>query len=273
MNRAIVALVVLAACADVGPPRIEGPLHLGGAVIAADTLRRGRAGYVRYCQPCHGPKGDGQGPLGLQQRPQARDLRLGIIKFASVPTGQLPTDDDLRRIVRNGLAGTAMLPWRVSDADLDPIVQYIKVFAERWQRELPGDAVATTPDPWPEPTAALERGREAYHALGCARCHPAQLAEPALREVAAARGLAADALLRTDPHRPAVTESSFGSLKATDFRRDPLRNGSSTADLYRVIAAGVGGTAMPTWKGAIAEEELWALVHYVRSLAPGNGSL
>ncbi len=37
-------------------------------------------------------------------------------------------------------------------------------------------------------------------------------------------------------------------------------------DLYRVIAAGVGGAAMPTWKGALSEENLWALAYYVQSL-------
>jgi mono/diheme cytochrome c family protein len=37
-------------------------------------------------------------------------------------------------------------------------------------------------------------------------------------------------------------------------------------DLYRVIAAGVGGAAMPTWKGAIPEENLWALAYYVQTL-------
>ncbi len=37
-------------------------------------------------------------------------------------------------------------------------------------------------------------------------------------------------------------------------------------DLYRVIASGVGGTAMPTWKGSLPEEDIWALAHYVESL-------
>ena len=32
------------------------------------------------------------------------------------------------------------------------------------------------------------------------------------------------------------------------------------------MAAGVGGAAMPSWKGAIPEENLWALTYYVQSL-------
>jgi hypothetical protein len=35
----------------------------------------------------------------------------------------------------------------------------------------------------------------------------------------------------------------------------------------RVIQAGVGGTAMPTWAGALQPTELWGLAYYVRSRA------
>jgi mono/diheme cytochrome c family protein len=37
--------------------------------------------------------------------------------------------------------------------------------------------------------------------------------------------------------------------------------------LVQVIAAGVGGTAMPMWAGALDTKQLWSLAHYVRSLA------
>lgn len=44
------------------------------------------------------------------------------------------------------------------------------------------------------------------------------------------------------------------------------------SDLYRVIAAGVGGAAMPEWKGALPEESLWALAYYVQSLIQLRGT-
>jgi mono/diheme cytochrome c family protein len=37
-------------------------------------------------------------------------------------------------------------------------------------------------------------------------------------------------------------------------------------DLYRTIGVGIGGAAMPGWKGVLPEEKLWALVYYVQSL-------
>jgi mono/diheme cytochrome c family protein len=42
-------------------------------------------------------------------------------------------------------------------------------------------------------------------------------------------------------------------------------------DLYRTIGAGVGGAAMPTWQGNLPDENLWALVYYVQSLAEMRG--
>src|SRR5207248_5164238 len=54
-----------------------------------------------------------------------------------------------------------------------------------------------------------------------------------------------------------------------NFTRDPLRTvhrATELPDLYRTIAAGIGGANMPTWKGALKEEELWGLVYYVKSL-------
>lgn len=43
-------------------------------------------------------------------------------------------------------------------------------------------------------------------------------------------------------------------------------------DLYRTIAAGIGGASMPGWKGVIEEEMLWSLVYYVQSLAQLRGT-
>jgi hypothetical protein len=64
-----------------------------------------------------------------------------------------------------------------------------------------------------------------------------------------------------------ITENDWGhQVQAPDFLDYELRNGHQHEALYRVITSGVGGTAMPTWLGALPEENLWALVHYVRSI-------
>ena len=56
---------------------------------------------------------------------------------------------------------------------------------------------------------------------------------------------------------------------AAQLHARPLRtvhDGTELTDLYRTIASGIGGANMPTWKGALKEDELWGLAYYVRSL-------
>ncbi len=45
------------------------------------------------------------------------------------------------------------------------------------------------------------------------------------------------------------------------------KNGSSDAEIFEVIGAGVPGTRMPPFGGAISEEDRWKLVAFLRSRA------
>jgi mono/diheme cytochrome c family protein len=44
---------------------------------------------------------------------------------------------------------------------------------------------------------------------------------------------------------------------------------SDARHIYRAIAEGRPGTAMPSWKPTLNPSEIWSLVAYVRTLAPG----
>ncbi len=271
----LAAALAVAACAD--PRPFTAPMRLGGRTIPAETLNAGRTGYMRYCRTCHGVDGDGQGPTGRALRPPPRDFRLGVFKFAAVPAGSLPRDEDLARIVRGGLRGTAMLSWDVPERALDDILQYLKTLSPRWRDEEPGEAIAPSPDPWGgREREAVARGERLYHGVArCLACHPAYV--PRRDIEAASRELTgAPAELRPDPYGLAAQDSDYGmKIVAPDFTRSEMRSvreGRRLEDLYRVIAAGVGGTAMPTWKGALPEEDLWALVHYVDSLVAMRGT-
>jgi mono/diheme cytochrome c family protein len=271
---ALAALVALAGCSTWEAPRFDGPRTLGGAVVPAATLEAGGRAYMKACRPCHGVLGDGKGPQGVGMDPPPRDLRLGIVAFGSAPAGSLWRDEDLVRVVRGGLAGTGMRAWTdVSDEDLAAIVQFVKTLAPRFADEVPEPAVEITADPWTDPAAAAERGRVVYHALGrCQACHPAYAPAAEIAAMAAAAHTAVEP--RPEPDRPRLVKSDFGRpIAATDFRRDPLRSvrpGHAREDLYRAVAAGLGGTGMPTWKGALPEADLWAMVHYLEALAPGG---
>jgi mono/diheme cytochrome c family protein len=270
---AYLAALSLAACKGYVAPSIKEPLKLaGGRIIPVAQLESGRDGYMQYCRPCHGERGDGKGPASPGLRPPPRDFTAGLFKFAAVPGGALPHDEDLLRIARNGLHGTAMLAWDVPEPRLQDIVQYLKTFSPRWKEEEPGEAITASPDPWAGKTAeGVTRGRKLYHGMAqCLGCHPAYASR---REIdAASRELTGNPTtdFRADLYGALLKESDYGTkLLPPDFTRSELRSiraGHESEDLYRVIASGVGGTAMPSWKGSLPEEDLWALVHYVSTL-------
>ncbi|MEE9608691.1 MAG: cytochrome c, partial [Myxococcota bacterium] len=97
-----------------------------------EDLAAGKALYEELCSQCHGEKGDAQGVLANLLDPRPRDFRRGIYKIRRTPQGELPTDEDLVRIVGNGMPGTSMPAWRglLSDAQIWQLVDYIKNFSE-----------------------------------------------------------------------------------------------------------------------------------------------
>jgi hypothetical protein len=183
-----------------------------------------------------------------------------------------------------------MLPWDLSDEERGAIVQYLKTFSPRWQTEMPGERIKPeSPDPWPGREAeAIKVGEKLYHLsgveldpasrqpravlAGCNACHPSYLTRDEIVSLSQ-RVLGKRPDLRPDMHRAVRKESEYriGETKlgfvATDFLFHPVKNGTAPDALFRTIAAGIGGTAMPTWKGSVKDEDLWALAHYVGHLA------
>jgi mono/diheme cytochrome c family protein len=280
-----------------GDHPFNAPMKLGGQMVSAETLNHGRDGYQQYCRPCHGEKGDGRGYSSLGLRPPPRDFTQGLFKFGHVAAPALPPDEELVKIVRNGLHGTAMLTWDVPDGELLPILAYIKTFSPRWQNEEPGKAIEISPDPFGEAKKAegIELGKKLYHAKAqCSGCHPAFITHEELFNVTKEMTGAGQTEFSPEMYMSQLKESEYclewkpGWKKLEErecakpvkvlppnFTRDALRTvhrGSELTDLYRTIAAGIGGANMPTWKGALKEEELWGLVYYVKSLMELKGT-
>ncbi|MBJ6760863.1 cytochrome c [Myxococcaceae bacterium JPH2] len=298
---AVVLGLVLGAGCRKEPRPVLAPLKLAdGRTVSVATLERGRDVYTYYCASCHGERGDGQGPAGTGMRPVPRDFRQGLFKFGDVPAGELPTDAALKRTLRRGLQGTPMFAWDVPEADVEAVVQYLKTFSPRWTQEAPGKPITASEDPWRGREAeAIERGRTVYHVAGagnagCSSCHVAYLPRAelaALVEKVTGRKVN---LAGADPYTAQARESDhpvawdakgepakMARVLPPDFlfqaprtvfpvdatvEGRPYSAQAQREDLYRVIASGVGGAAMPTWKGAIPEENLWALAYYVQTL-------
>ena len=64
--------------------------------------------YERQCVICHGRWGDGRGDMARGMIPRPRRFTAGVFKYRSTPSGFLPTDADLARTIRGGIAGTSM---------------------------------------------------------------------------------------------------------------------------------------------------------------------
>jgi len=274
------ASTLSAACKGYRTQGFKEPMKLGnGKVVPAAVLTEGERSYALYCRACHGDKGDGKGPAAPGLRPPPRDFTLGSFKFGAVPGGTLPNDDDFVRIVRFGLHGTAMRAWDgVPEAHLLEIVQYLKTFSPRWKEEEPGEPIIPTPDPWQGKEAlAVDRGKALYHGLAnCLSCHPAFAPKQYIHEVTKQLRGKGVITFRKDMYGSELTKSEYGvKLLPPDFTRIDLRSvrpEHQLEDLYRVITSGVGGTAMPTWRGALPEEDLWALVRFVDSLVKLKGT-
>lgn len=115
----------------------EAKLKMAGGAVSTEQTGRPHGLYREHCAHCHGINGDGAGPTAAFLNPYPRDYRRGIFKFKSTPgPAAPPTHDDLKRILVNGIPGTAMPSFRLlSDDELESLVHYVKYLAIRGEVE------------------------------------------------------------------------------------------------------------------------------------------
>ena len=121
----------------------------------------------------------------------------------------------------------------------------------------------------------VDRGRRVYHGLAqCATaCHPAYATKPEIYDFTKELTKMELREMRGDLYFPVAKDSDYGvKILPPDFTFNELRGGDALADIYRAVASGIGGTAMPTWKNVLPEPDLWAMAHYVRSLVALRGT-
>lgn len=129
----------------------------------------GRRVYQRECALCHGAAGKGDGLAARFLDPKPRDFTRGIFKFRSTLT--LPTDDDLFRIITQGMPGTLMPSFAyLPEEERWSVVAYIKTFIPA---SLMGQALEPVPIPEPphQTPALLAKGQALFQRVGCASCH------------------------------------------------------------------------------------------------------
>ncbi len=268
----IAALMTLVSCSE--SHFKEDKIFAGGVYAPAKALNDGKSVYTEYCMPCHGVNGDGKGTSAKGLAVPPRNFKLGQFKFGRVVSGELPHDEDFYLILRNGLTGTAMLPWKeLSDKQMFNLVQYIKTFApQKWEgadKKL-GDVIAITKDPYGEAhkDSAIQRGKEVYHAVAqCWTCHRAYVGHEEFSQIS--QKINGKPVTEFDPemYHIKLQPNDYGyNSMPPEFTYDSVRSAKTVEELYVRLNAGVGGAAMPSWKGVLQDDEIWAVAHYVKSL-------
>jgi mono/diheme cytochrome c family protein len=257
-----------------------------GGVIEFRRLAAGRQTYNELCAGCHGGDlvpglvaGDGAGPAARFMKPRPRNFRKGMFKFSSTDSGLRPTRMDLYKVVSNGLQGASMPHFKLLTEerrwDVVEYVRYLSLRGEfeellltfttedeefgdpqevaeivntRWHPAQLTAVFPSSPEPEHGPDS-IARGRELYMGTkaGCAGCHG---------ETGIGDGPSAEEF-----------EDGWGyAIRPRDFTGGVYRAGSANSDLWGVVATGINGTPMGAFGGVLSSDEIWDIVHFVRSL-------
>jgi DMSO reductase family type II enzyme heme b subunit len=237
--------------------RFGAVLLLGMGVFGAEDglsekAKQGKALYDKKCSQCHGETGDGKGVGAHVFRPLPRDFTLGVYKFRSTASGELPTHADLMRSIRRGMAYTGMPGWpNFSDEEVDALATYIETFSEDFAdtSEHPtAMEIPTAPKFNPE---NVDAGRKLFEANKCFDCH-------------GQKGFG------DGESAPTLTDDWGAPIRPADFSKPwTFRSGSEREDIYRTISTGLNGTPMPSFANDISPEDRWELVDYVQSISGG----
>jgi mono/diheme cytochrome c family protein len=240
------AVLAAYAIAGVEPRKPEGARAGAPTPRAIDTGDEGARIYLARCAPCHGERGDGQGPVAPYLDPEPRDFVHGPFALRTTESGQPPTDDDLLRVVTHGIPGTAMPAWTVlTERERRLVVEHVKKFSDAFGTKPAAVKPATTPS---ASGVMVARGREVYRQAKCWECHGE-----------AGRGDGPSAPTLKDDHGDPIAPANL--TKGWRYK-----GGREAADVYMRLTTGMDGTPMPSYADTLPEDDRWALAHYVRSL-------
>lgn len=220
-------------------------LWVGGSTAhAAGDAGAGKTVFAEQCALCHGEKADGNGPEAKDLFWKPANLTAGSFKFRTTRSGQLPTDADLERTIKQGLPTTAMVANdHLTDKQVADVIAFIKTLSPKW-KDGPGTTVDIEPPKDLEKLVA--KGAAWYKKARCKQCHG---------EDGSGEGVStAELTAGGRPTKPAV------------LTRRPFKGGDTAADIYRALATGLDGTPMPSFLDALDPEPIWAMAQYIVSL-------
>ncbi len=218
--------------------------------LGTDEQREaGRVVYEAKCAHCHGSDGVPRPTVASVFRPAPRNFTTGTFKFRTTASGELPTDEDIRKSIRNGMPYTAMPPWpSLSNADVTNLMYHIKTFSSDFSGPFGEVTALEMPSPHSMTDESIARGREVYETNQCSDCH-------------GNRGLG------DGPSAPTLEDRWGYPIRAADMtKRWTFRGGGTREDIYQTFTTGLDGSPMPSFEISPTEDQ-WALVDYVYSLS------
>ena len=210
----------------------------GWPLFKASGLWQGKQIYLTNCQTCHGCAGNGLGGYG-------GTMVVTPVNFKQEPFRSMPNDEWFWH-VREGIPGTLMPVWKttLNDQQIWNTISYVQqMYAQPFYHDPDeGDVPPpfdTMENPLENSYAVLDSGK-AIWTRECQVCHGCS-----------ARG---EGMYRTglEPLPPDLGDGSYGDFTDGDY-------------IWR-LKVGVPWSAMPPWGFQYSTDQLWTVVHYIRTM-------
>jgi putative heme-binding domain-containing protein len=235
---------------------LQVPAQTRGNDYSQVDIAYGERLYSAQCNTCHGPTGDGVAGV---------DFRSGKFRNGT-------TDQDLVRIIANGIPGTGMLGFRLDPPELTGIVAYLRNINtfDRGTAKLGDEG----------------RGRTVFEQKDCMRCHrvgaQGSRVAPDLSDIGALRGAGSLERSLLDPtsqmmpiNRPVRIVTGDGTvitgrrlnedtytLQLIDDRERLMSLDKATLREFTILTT----SPMPAYKGVLSSDELADLLAFLLSL-------
>lgn len=239
------------------------------------VVASGRELYLQHCAACHGEFGDGEGIAAPHLRPRPRDFRSGQFLLVSTES-RFPSNADLESVLVRGMPGSAMPSFaHLSDEERGRLVEEVMQLCRAGVRDAYVQSVLqntdvtvsdiseqeiqdfidrrTSPGPptevpeiGPADAESIVQGKSVYVEKNCQACHGPDGKGDGKTDMVDQYGL---------PTKP------------RDLTRGIFKGGHDPQSLFRRVAYGMPGSAMPSHVDVMTPDQVVDVVHYTLSLS------
>ena len=214
----------------------------------SSMVQLGKQIYMQACFYCHGDQGRGDGRGGDYLITRPRDFTAGKFKVRTTPSGQLPLEEDLFRTISVGYPAYGMPSFQhLTPEERWSLVYYIKTFYPPFESEKPEPIQIGEPPP--VSASLLSQGRDLFRDAECWKCHGME-----------GKG--------DGPSAPDLKDDWGNPVRLLDWTEGEraFKRGARARDLMYTFMTGFAGTPMPSYAGALSNEQAWALAYHVEQM-------